>query len=132
MAQTTDMPAIPITAAATGAGPVAGAAIVATGAGSLLTRKASTRKEAPEPLDLTMPSGPPSPTGTEFSMHSVAPGQSPGPSKSAAAIAEAGGPASTAVHRVQLDFKPSMEDELELRAGHLVRIVHEYDDGWVS
>jgi hypothetical protein len=35
------------------------------------------------------------------------------------------------VHRVQLDFKPSMEDELELRAGQLVRVLHEYDDGWV-
>jgi hypothetical protein len=36
------------------------------------------------------------------------------------------------VHRVQLDFKPSMEDELELVSGQLVRILHEYDDGWVS
>lgn len=36
------------------------------------------------------------------------------------------------VYRVQLDFKPSMEDELELRAGSLVRMLHEYDDGWVS
>ena len=36
------------------------------------------------------------------------------------------------VHRVHLDFKPSMEDELELRAGDVVRILHEYDDGWVS
>lgn len=36
------------------------------------------------------------------------------------------------VHRVQLDFKPSMEDELEIRAGQLVRLLHEYDDGWVS
>ena len=36
------------------------------------------------------------------------------------------------VHRVQLDFKPSMDDELELRSGQLVRMVHEYDDGWVS
>ncbi|KAF2228055.1 hypothetical protein BDZ85DRAFT_277920 [Elsinoe ampelina] len=34
------------------------------------------------------------------------------------------------VHRVQLDFKPSMEDEIELRAGDVVRILHEYDDGW--
>ncbi|KAK4958608.1 hypothetical protein LTR66_013163, partial [Elasticomyces elasticus] len=34
------------------------------------------------------------------------------------------------VHRVQLEFKPSMEDELELRAGQLVRMLHEYDDGW--
>lgn len=36
------------------------------------------------------------------------------------------------VHRVQLDFKPSMGDELELKAGSLVRMLHEYDDGWVS
>jgi hypothetical protein len=36
------------------------------------------------------------------------------------------------VHRVQLEFKPSMEDELELRSGQLVRMLHEYDDGWVS
>ncbi|EME42712.1 hypothetical protein DOTSEDRAFT_73504 [Dothistroma septosporum NZE10] len=34
------------------------------------------------------------------------------------------------VHRVQLDFKPSMEDELELVSGQLVRMLHEYDDGW--
>lgn len=38
---------------------------------------------------------------------------------------------STDVHRIQLDFKPSMEDELELKAGQLVRLLHEYDDGWV-
>lgn len=36
------------------------------------------------------------------------------------------------VHRVQLDFKPSMQDELGLHAGQLVRMLHEYDDGWVS
>jgi hypothetical protein len=36
------------------------------------------------------------------------------------------------VHRVQLDFKPSMDDELEIHAGQLVRLLHEYDDGWVS
>ncbi|KAF2848288.1 hypothetical protein T440DRAFT_491385 [Plenodomus tracheiphilus IPT5] len=34
------------------------------------------------------------------------------------------------VHRVQLDFKPSMQDELDLYAGQLVRMLHEYDDGW--
>lgn len=43
----------------------------------------------------------------------------------------AAGPPSGNVHRVQLDFKPSMEDELELCAGQLVRLLHEYDDGWV-
>ena len=36
------------------------------------------------------------------------------------------------VHRVQLEFKPSMEDEIELISGQLVRMLHEYDDGWVS
>ncbi|KAI5802578.1 hypothetical protein FPQ18DRAFT_300704 [Pyronema domesticum] len=34
------------------------------------------------------------------------------------------------VHRVQMDFTPSMGDELGLRAGQLVRVLHEYDDGW--
>ncbi|KAI0508794.1 hypothetical protein F5B22DRAFT_384694 [Xylaria bambusicola] len=134
MAQTTDLPATPTMTATTGTDSAATSA-AAVGAASLgasttLARKASTRKEAPEPLDLTMPMVPPSPTGTEFSMNSVAPGQSPGPSKSAAAIAEAGGPPSSTVHRVQLDFKPSMDDELGLQAGQLVRILHEYDDGW--
>lgn len=42
------------------------------------------------------------------------------------------GPGPNNVHRVQLDFKPSMDDELELKAGTLVRMLHEYDDGWVS
>jgi hypothetical protein len=49
-----------------------------------------------------------------------------------AGAAGAAGPAApNNVHRVQLDFNPSMEDEIELRAGQLVRLVHEYDDGWV-
>lgn len=103
---------------------------------SSLTRKTSIRKDLPKPLDLTKPPSPlyampPSPSGTEYSMHSMAPGQSPGPSSSAAAIAAAGGPSQSTVHRVQLDFKPTLEDELELRAGQLVRLLHEYDDGWV-
>ncbi|SPQ25542.1 bef9dcb7-8d6e-44a4-89b3-ef6c07518108 [Thermothielavioides terrestris] len=104
-------------------------------AASSLTRKTSMRKDAPKPLDLTKPPSPlyavpPSPAGTEYSMHSMAPGQSPGPSASAAAIAAAGGPAHSTVHRVQLDFKPTLDDEMELRAGQLVRLLHEYDDGW--
>lgn len=116
--------------------PASNATVVA-GAAVGLVRKASMRKDnAPKPLDLTKPmplsAVPPSPAGTEFSMHSVGPGQSPGPSSSAAAIEAAGGPAQSAVHRVQLDFKPTLEDEMELRAGQLVRLLHEYDDGWVS
>lgn len=100
-------------------------------------RRQSMRNEhVPAPIDLTLPPKltdvvPPSPAGTEFSMHEVEAGQSPIPSSSAAAIAAAGGPANTTVHRVQLDFKPTMDDEMELTAGQLVRLLHEYDDGWV-
>ncbi|KAH9827578.1 Src-like 3 domains [Teratosphaeria destructans] len=56
-----------------------------------------------------------------------------GTAASAVAVAAAGTPgakASNNVHRVQLDFKPSMDDELELKSGQLVRVLHEYDDGW--
>ena len=41
------------------------------------------------------------------------------------------GPPPGNVYRVQLDFQPSLEDEIELRGGQLVRVLHEYDDGWV-
>lgn len=50
----------------------------------------------------------------------------------AAAAAAGGAPGPNNVHRVQMDFNPSAEDELELRSGALVRMLHEYDDGWVS
>lgn len=58
--------------------------------------------------------------GTEFSTTSVSPSQ------------VANSPPFGNVHRIQLDFKPSMDDELGLQAGQLVRLLHEYDDGWVS
>lgn len=38
--------------------------------------------------------------------------------------------AASPVHRVVLDFSPTMDDELDLRIGQLVRVLHEYDDGW--
>ncbi|KAK3939052.1 hypothetical protein QBC46DRAFT_154984 [Diplogelasinospora grovesii] len=131
-----------VAGAAATAAAAAGVAAGAVAAGGGLTRKTSIRdNNGPKALDLTTPSAttapaaplapvPPSPAGTEFSMHSVAPGQAPGPSASAAAIAAAGGPAHSTVHRVQLDFRPTLEDEMELRAGQLVRLLHEYDDGW--
>ena len=102
------------------------------GAAAGLARGASRR--GAKPLDLTNSGpfmGPPSPTGTEFSMSSEGP-NTPVQTSSSAAIAAAGGPANSSVHRVQLDFKPSMDDELELHAGQLIRMLHEYDDGWVS
>lgn len=46
--------------------------------------------------------------------------------------AAAADPPGSTVHRVQLEFKPSMDDELELKVGQIVRVLHEYDDGWVS
>ena len=36
------------------------------------------------------------------------------------------------VYRVQMDYAPAMEDELDIRAGQMIRLLHEYDDGWVS
>ncbi|ORY08199.1 hypothetical protein BCR34DRAFT_590047 [Clohesyomyces aquaticus] len=34
------------------------------------------------------------------------------------------------IHRVQLDFKPTMQDEMKLQVDQLVFLLHEYDDGW--
>lgn len=118
---------------ATGPGGEAMAGAAAAGAVVGLARGASKRGNGPKPLDFTqkLPDiGQPSPSGTEFSF-SEAP-STPVATSGAAAIAAAGGPQNAMVHRVQLDFKPSMEDELEIRAGQLVRVLHEYDDGWVS
>jgi hypothetical protein len=50
----------------------------------------------------------------------------------AAGVTGGAAPGPLNVYRVQLDFSPSQEDELELQAGSLVRMLHEYDDGWVS
>ncbi|WAO85547.1 SH3 domain-containing protein [Fusarium falciforme] len=118
-------------------GAPAGAAAAAGAGAGVLARKTSMRNNGPPQLDLTIPPGPnhslaaipASPAGTEFSTASAAPG-TPDGSSGAAAIAAAGGPANSAVHRVQLDFKPTLDDELELKAGDLVRLLHEYDDGW--
>lgn len=56
----------------------------------------------------------------------VAPANATGP----AAAASGPGPGPLNVHRVQMEFSPSMDDELGLRVGQLVRLLHEYDDGW--
>ena len=65
-------------------------------------------------------SDPPTPKSAKFGTAAAVPVGGPGPK----------GPNN--VHRVQLEFKPSMDDELELVSGQLVRMLHEYDDGWVS
>lgn len=77
------------------------------------------RYKTPNHLNVS-PSRPISPAGTEFSISSVSTGY----------LAHAPPPSN--VYRVQLDFNPSMDDELSLQAGQLIRLLHEYDDGWVS
>ncbi|KAK9265010.1 hypothetical protein V1519DRAFT_394798 [Lipomyces tetrasporus] len=57
------------------------------------------------------------------------------PAATAAAAAAAGASASASpstsnVHRAIMDFVPTMHDELALKDGQLVRVLHEYDDGW--
>ncbi|KAI9845538.1 MAG: hypothetical protein M1838_001706 [Thelocarpon superellum] len=79
---------------------------------------------------------PASPTASEYSTTSaMTTGTAAGVGAAAGAMgagrAAPGGSSGSPVHRIQLDFKPSMEDELELKAGQLVRLLHEYDDGWV-
>ena len=105
------------------AGAAAGGAVAAA-AGGLAAAQIAERHNAPKPLNLTpkrsVSPAASSPAVSEFSQTSVP------------AAAMVNGPPPSNVHRIQLDFKPSMDDELSLRAGQLVRLLHEYDDGWVS
>jgi hypothetical protein len=91
----------------------------------------------PAPPSIHAPSEgvPASPAWTEDFPASPGPAPTgPPPVAGVAVGASSNGPAPPVnnVHRVQLDFKPSMQDELGLNAGQLVRMLHEYDDGWVS
>lgn len=104
-------------------------------AGAMASIPATDDFPVPPPKNVNSASVPPSPAWTEDLPAS--PGPAPmGPPPVAGAMAgsrpqsPAAGPDN--VHRVQLDFKPSMQDELDLHAGQLVRMLHEYDDGWVS
>ena len=104
----------------------AGAGAAALGAAGVAAARyhGDRRENAPKPLNLSAkgpitPAGS-SPAASEFSQTPASPG------------AMANGAPPSNVHRIQLDFKPSMDDELSLRAGQLVRLLHEYDDGWVS
>jgi hypothetical protein len=77
-------------------------------------------------FNLSSPATPGTQAKAEVGMASVVP-------VAAMAGAAAGGDRPlNAVHSVQLEFKPSMDDELELKVGQIVRVLHEYDDGWVS
>jgi len=130
---------------ATGVPPTTGfaaAAAAAAGAG-LVAGAASSRQQPPPPLDLN--NGRKFSTDTSASQISLPLSDTESDNSRVSAITPstptvatpttatgAANPTSSPVHRVQLDFKPSMADELGLRAGQLVRLLHEYDDGWVS
>jgi hypothetical protein len=78
---------------------------------------------------------PPSPAWTEDFPASPGPAPSGPPPVAGAVVggqSNGSAPGPNNVHRVQLDFNPTMQDELGLKAGQLVRMLHEYDDGWVS
>ena len=104
--------------AAAGAGALAGA-------GAMAAAKHRDRRDAPKELNL-------GPNQRAVSPGSQSPASSDFSSQAPASPGMVNGPPPTNVHRIQLDFKPSMDDELGLRAGSLVRLLHEYDDGWVS
>ena len=116
---------------------IAAVAPVAAAGGARLSRselQSSEPKSDLYPSQTLLPSAP-----AQASNRVVQPAATPGTSAPAgnvtpiaASTARAVPQTSNNVHRVQLDFKPSMDDELELRAGQLVRVLHEYDDGWVS
>ncbi|KAK1777271.1 hypothetical protein QBC45DRAFT_417134 [Copromyces sp. CBS 386.78] len=61
---------------------------------------------------------------------STAPHPPPGPSASTAASSAAGEPSQGSVHRAQIDFKPTLNDELALQAGELVHLLGDCGDGW--
>lgn len=95
------------------------------GAG-LSAAPSETRRAPPPALSLiTKESTPSSP----FTGNSEAPDMT---TPTGSGLAGAAGAAALVdpIYRVQMDFKPSMGDEIELRSGALVRLLHEYDDGW--
>ncbi|KAM5448054.1 hypothetical protein MaudCBS49596_005640 [Microsporum audouinii] len=97
---------------------VAGAAVASVASNDDARKEQQQQQPVPPQMPATTgpPSSPAMSTGSA-SVTSVAP-------------APVGTPGPNNVYRVQLDFNPSMDDELSLRAGQLVRMLHEYDDGW--
>lgn len=112
--------------------PVVAAPVAETAfASKALPPPAAQPAPAPALAPISAPAYPPAPQ--------PAPQQAPSPAPStpvapAPVVASGPGPEPPqgSVYRVLMDFKPSMEDELELVTGQLVRLLHEYDDGWVS
>jgi hypothetical protein len=72
-------------------------------------------------------SSPVSPVSPNFAVAALA-----GGAAGAAGAAAAGAGNDGKMYRVHLDFTPSMPDELRVRAGEIVKLLKEFDDGWVS
>ena len=125
-------------------GTIAGTA--AAGAAGAAVGAAATHKSKPSEKDLSTPSEfgtvksepqtPQGPTPPNPDRALTPEDNSSGVPAAAPVVAPVGaassspGPGPSNVHRVQMDFNHSMEDELTLRVGQLVRLVHEFDDGW--
>lgn len=122
-------------AARVGPTPVAAPEVDAVAIATAMSSVPMSENQFPAPPTMNPDAVPASPAWTEDVPASPTIGT---PTNAGAAGAMAAGrsngppPGPNNVHRVQLDFKPSMQDELELKAGTLVRMLHEYDDGWVS
>ncbi len=65
-------------------------------------------------------------------MYPKGPGSDAGSIVGVAGTAAGGAAANVQLYRVHLDFSPSMPDELRVRAGEIVRLIKEFDDGWVN
>lgn len=106
-------------------GSAGGISAATTAVGAAAAAAAAQKKHSPK--SSWEGSEPPTPKSTKFGTAAAVPVAAAGAARD---VPPPRGPNN--VHRVQLDFKPSMDDELELRSGQLVRMLHEYDDGWVS
>lgn len=94
----------------------AAAAVAGTAVGAAAVAAVAAAKSNDKPVEPRTPS-------PEYVENAGSRPQSP-------VVGGAGAPVSN-VHRVQMDFTPSLADEMELRAGQLVRLLKSYDDGWV-
>ncbi|KAF1848195.1 uncharacterized protein K460DRAFT_68926 [Cucurbitaria berberidis CBS 394.84] len=103
-------------------------------AGAMSSMSPATNEFPPPPaMAINTAAVPPSPAWTED--FPASPGPAPTGPPPVAGVMGGGrsnspAPGPDNVHRIQLDFKASMQDELDLQAGQLVRMLHEYDDGW--
>lgn len=113
-------------------GGMPGSASAATAAGAAAMGAVGGAAMASHERAHSPPGSSPSPVSVDGESVTSATFAADGAAGMSAVAGAAAGTSPNNVHRVQMDFNPSMEDELGLRTGSLVRMLHEYDDGWVS